>query len=108
MARALIKESKIIVLDEATAATDVESDSNIQHMIQALSGVSLISIAHRLDTVCFYDKVLVMKDGQVAELDTPLTLFDDEHSIFRSMCDQASLTRERIVKIREEAESHSR
>lgn len=85
LARALIKHSKIMILDEATAATDLESDSTIQQMIQSLAGCSLLSIAHRLDTIAFYDRVLVMSDGKVAEYDTPLALFDKENSIFRSM-----------------------
>jgi ATP-binding cassette subfamily C (CFTR/MRP) protein 1 len=50
--------------------------------------------------LAFYDRILVMDSGVVAEFDTPLTLFDREDSIFRSLCNEASLTREDIVRIR--------
>ena len=48
----------------------------------------------------YYDRILVMDAGRVAEFDAPLTLFDDEGSIFRSLCDEAGLTRQDIVRIR--------
>jgi ATP-binding cassette subfamily C (CFTR/MRP) protein 1 len=48
----------------------------------------------------FYDRILVMDSGVVAEFDTPLNLFDQEDSIFRSLCNEASLTRDDIVRIR--------
>ncbi len=51
-------------------------------------------------TQAFYDRILVMDAGFIAELDTPLALFDKEGSIFRGMCDAANLTREQIVRIR--------
>lgn len=55
----------------------------------------------------YYDRVLVMDSGKVAEFDTPLALFDKENSIFRSLCDEASLTRQDIVKIRQGAEAQA-
>jgi ATP-binding cassette, subfamily C (CFTR/MRP), member 1 len=48
----------------------------------------------------YYDRVLVMDAGRVAEFDTPLNLFDRSDSIFRSLCDEANLSRQDIVKIR--------
>ena len=48
----------------------------------------------------YYDRVLVMDAGRVAEFDTPLNLFDRSDSIFRSLCDEANLSREDIIKIR--------
>ena len=48
----------------------------------------------------YYDRVLVMDGGRVAEFDTPLNLFDREDSIFRSLCNEAGLTRQDIVRIR--------
>ena len=51
----------------------------------------------------FYDRILVMSTGRVAEFDTPLALFDKEESIFRSLCDEAGLTRTDIIRIREGA-----
>ncbi|KDQ09674.1 hypothetical protein BOTBODRAFT_137615 [Botryobasidium botryosum FD-172 SS1] len=104
LCRALVKNSQIIVLDEATASVDVQTDSQIQKMIQQdFKDKTVICIAHRLNTIVFYDRILVMDAGKVAEFDTPLALFDREGSIFREMCDKASLTRDDIVKIRENA-----
>jgi len=106
LCRVLIKNSQIIVLDEATASVDVETDSEIQRMIQQdFKSKTLLCIAHRLNTVVFYDRVLVMDAGQLAEFDTPLALFDRPDSIFRAMCDKASLSREDIVRIRSNAEA---
>jgi ABC-type multidrug transport system fused ATPase/permease subunit len=104
LCRALIKNAKVIVLDEATASVDVETDSKIQTMIQEdFKDKTLLCIAHRLNTIVFYDRILVMDQGQVAEFDTPLALFDRPDSIFRAMCDKASLSREDIVRIRSHA-----
>ncbi|KZW02973.1 cadmium ion transporter [Exidia glandulosa HHB12029] len=101
LCRALVKvDSKVLVLDEATSSVDVATDSTIQMMIQQdFKDKTLLCIAHRLNTIVYYDKVLVMNEGVVAEYDTPLTLYDRE-GIFRSMCDQASLSREDIIRIR--------
>jgi ATP-binding cassette, subfamily C (CFTR/MRP), member 1 len=49
----------------------------------------------------YYDRILVLDKGQVAEFDTPLNLYDREGSIFRSLCGEASLSRQDIVRIRE-------
>ncbi|KAI0700340.1 ATP-dependent bile acid permease [Cytidiella melzeri] len=102
LCRALIKNSKITVLDEATSSVDAETDAKLQRIIQTqfASSSTLLCIAHRLNTISFYDRVLVMDNGQVAEFDTPLRLFDNERSIFRSLCNEASLTRRDIVRIR--------
>ncbi|CEH19248.1 Multidrug resistance-associated protein/mitoxantrone resistance protein, ABC superfamily [Ceraceosorus bombacis] len=105
LARALVKDSRIIVLDEATASVDAEADANVQHMIHTLRKRTLLIIAHRLHTVAAVDRILVMKDGQAVEFDDPLTLFDRQESTFRDMCDQASLTRGMIMEVRAAAAS---
>ncbi|KZW02976.1 multidrug resistance-associated ABC transporter [Exidia glandulosa HHB12029] len=101
LCRALVRtESKILVLDEATSSVDVATDATIQMMIQQdFRSKTLLCIAHRLNTIVYYDRVLVMDHGEVAEYDTPLNLFD-AGGIFRSLCEQASLTRDDIVRIR--------
>jgi len=96
----LVKNSRVIILDEATSSVDVETDASVQRAIQTeFATQSLLCIAHRLATIAFYDRVLVMDKGLVAEFDEPLVLFDNE-GMFRSMCDQAGLTRNDIVRIR--------
>ncbi|KAG7095244.1 hypothetical protein E1B28_006018 [Marasmius oreades] len=101
LCRALVKGSRIIILDEATSNVDVETDSKIQKTIQVEFATStLICIAHRLNTIAYYDRILVMDSGEVAEFDTVLNLFDREDSIFRSLCNEANLQRSDIVRIR--------
>jgi len=103
LCRALVKNSRIIVLDEATSQVDVETDSKIQRTIQMeFASSTLLCIAHRLNTVAYYDRVIVMDGGKVAEFDTVLNLFDKADSIFRSLCDEANLQRADIMRIRAE------
>lgn len=67
LARALVKNTKILVLDEATASVDLETDAKIQETIrQEFRDRTLLCIAHRLQTILAYDRILVMSDGQVA------------------------------------------
>ncbi|EMD36548.1 hypothetical protein CERSUDRAFT_115579 [Gelatoporia subvermispora B] len=101
LCRALVKNSRIIVLDEATSNVDVETDAKVQKTIQTeFASSTLMCIAHRLNTIVYYDRVIVMDAGQVAEFDTPLNLFDREDSIFRTLCNEAGLTRQDILRIR--------
>ncbi|RPD56133.1 multidrug resistance-associated ABC transporter [Lentinus tigrinus ALCF2SS1-7] len=101
LCRALVKNSRIIVLDEATSNVDVETDSKVQRTIQTeFASSTLLCVAHRLNTIVYYDRILVMDAGKVAEFDTPLNLYDKEDSIFRSLCNEANLSRQDIVKIR--------
>jgi len=99
LARALVKDSQIVVLDEATASVDLDTDGMIQKTIQTeFSGKTLVCIAHRLRTILSYDRILVMDNGEVAEFDTPINLFDREDGIFRGMCNRSSISRTDIEK----------
>ncbi|KAL7417822.1 ABC protein [Mrakia frigida] len=97
LARALVKDSKVIVLDEATASVDLETDSKIQTTItREFKDKTLLCIAHRLRTILSYDRILVLDAGRIAEFDTPLNLFSQEAGVFRSMCEKSRISREDI------------
>ncbi|KAI0332194.1 multidrug resistance-associated ABC transporter [Cubamyces sp. BRFM 1775] len=87
MARALLRRSAIIILDEATSSIDFATDAKIQATIREEFGDSLLlTVAHRLRTVIDYDRLIVLDKGELAEFDTPLNLIQKEGSIFRNMC----------------------
>ena len=90
--RALLRKTKVLVLDEATAAVDLETDDLIQATLrEAFKDCTVLTIAHRLSTIMDYDKVIVMKQGQVAEYEEPKVLLSDPSTIFYSMCSDANL-----------------
>ena len=94
LARALVRGSQIIVCDEATSSVDMETDQKIQRTIQTgFKGKTLLCIAHRLKTIINYDRICVMEQGTIAELDRPLTLWEDG-GVFRGMCDKSGIRRE--------------
>ncbi|XP_054163879.1 multidrug resistance-associated protein 1-like [Oppia nitens] len=92
LARALLRRTKILVLDEATAAIDMETDDLIQETIRKeFESSTIVTIAHRLNTIIDYDRVLVMDKGSVAEFDSPNNLLANTSSIFYSMAKEANL-----------------
>ncbi|KAJ4455063.1 Multidrug resistance-associated protein [Paratrimastix pyriformis] len=78
LGRALLHSSKVVVMDEATASVDVETDAAIQRTIrECFADRTVIIIAHRINTVVGCDRVMVMDQGQVVEFDRPQTLIDN-------------------------------
>ena len=98
LARALVRGSQIIVCDEATSSVDFETDQKIQRtIVEGFKGKTLLCIAHRLKTIIGYDRICVMDSGRIAELDTPLSLYQ-AGGIFRGMCDRSGIRREDFVE----------
>lgn len=95
LARALLRKTKILILDEATAAVDMETDSLIQRTIkQSFNDCTILTIAHRLNTVLDSDRILVLDDGRIAEFDSPANLLANVNSIFYSMVQSSGLLTE--------------
>ncbi|CCK71890.1 ATP-binding cassette glutathione S-conjugate transporter YCF1 KNAG_0I00990 [Huiozyma naganishii CBS 8797] len=92
LARALLVPSKILILDEATAAVDVETDQVIQETIRsAFRDRTILTIAHRINTIMDSDRIVVLDGGRVTEFDTPTNLLRNEGSQFHSLCQEAGL-----------------
>ena len=89
LARALLKKPRVLMMDEATASIDYATDAKIQETLRELHDSTIITIAHRLQTIIDYDKVLVLDHGRVVEFDHPWTLINREDGLFRSMCDNS-------------------
>uniref|UniRef100_A0A4X2M7C2 ABC-type glutathione-S-conjugate transporter n=1 Tax=Vombatus ursinus TaxID=29139 RepID=A0A4X2M7C2_VOMUR len=91
LARALLRKSRILVLDEATAAIDLETDGLIQATIRSqFEGCTVLTIAHRLNTIMDYTRVLVLDKGTIAEFDSPTNLIM-ARGIFYGMAKDAGL-----------------
>ncbi|KAH9747885.1 ABC transporter C family member 2 [Citrus sinensis] len=86
LSRALLRRSKILVLDEATAAVDVRTDALIQKTIrEEFKSCTMLIIAHRLNTIIDCDRILLLDSGRVLEYDTPEELLSNEGSSFSKM-----------------------
>lgn len=87
LARSLLKSPKVLLLDEATASIDYESDAQIQKTIrEEFAQTTILTIAHRLRSIADYDKILVMDAGKAVEYDHPHILLQNKESVFYSMC----------------------
>jgi len=92
LARALLRKSKILILDEATAACDIETDRLIQETIrEKFSHCTIITIAHRLHTVMDYDRIMVLDQGSLIESGKPQDLLDKNDSVFFSLAKEAGI-----------------
>lgn len=99
LARALLRRSKVLVLDEATAAVDVGTDAVIQKTIrEEFKSCTMLVIAHRINTIIDCDRILVLDAGQVVEMDTPKQLLLNEYSMFSGMVQSTGLANAQYLK----------
>ncbi|KAG1674186.1 ABC transporter C family member 3 [Nymphon striatum] len=92
LARALLRKTKILVLDEATAAIDLETDDLIQETIRKeFKDCTILTIAHRLNTIMDSTRIIVLDKGVISEFDTPENLLQDKKTIFFGMAKDAGL-----------------
>jgi len=107
MARALLRQSSIIILDEATSSIDYATDAKIQKTIrEEFNNSLLLTVAHRLRTVIDYDRLIVLENGRIVEFDTPYNLIHKEGSIFRDMCIHSGHFQELQKAVDKAAETH--
>ncbi|TCD68253.1 hypothetical protein EIP91_011219 [Steccherinum ochraceum] len=91
LARAMVRRSKLLILDEATSAIDYETDNAIQESLRTGldKDVTLLTIAHRLQTVMDADKIMVLDAGRLVEFGTPRELLKNEHGVLRALVDES-------------------
>uniref|UniRef100_A0A8H8CHL8 P-loop containing nucleoside triphosphate hydrolase protein n=1 Tax=Psilocybe cubensis TaxID=181762 RepID=A0A8H8CHL8_PSICU len=102
LARAIVRNSKLLILDEATSAIDHKTDLIIQSSLRNQLGadVTVLTVAHRLRTIMDADKILVLDSGKMVEFDSPRTLLGLEGGYFKSLVDESD-DRESLYKIAE-------
>jgi len=101
LARALLRRSKILVLDEATSSVDPNTDEQVQDTIRrefVEKGVSVITVAHRLDTVLGSDKIAVLGDGELIEYGNPTSLLQNPTGHLRKLVDADAENKRKAVK----------
>ena len=87
LARALIRGARVLIMDEATANVDPATDEKIQAVIRReLSSATVLTVAHRLGTIIYYDLVMVLDKGKVVEMAPPAQLLADPSTTFYGMC----------------------
>ena len=92
LSRALLRKTKVLILDEATAAVDLETDDLIQKTIRTeFKDCTVLTIAHRLNTIMDSNRVVVLDKGEIREFDTPANLLANKSTIFYGMCKDAGL-----------------
>ena len=92
LARALLRKTKILILDEATASVDLDTDDLIQATIrEEFSDCTVLTIAHRLNTILDSDRIMVLREGRIIEFDTPNILMANTESHFYKMAKDAGL-----------------
>jgi len=99
IARSLLRKPKILVMDEATASIDNETDATIQRMIREnFQDATVLTIAHRLNTIMDSDRILVLDDGNIAELDTPENLLAKESGHFKAMVEKSKAAHSDVIE----------
>ena len=90
--RAILRKSKIIIMDEATASIDYKTEEIIQKAVsEILNDSTFITIAHRIKTILNYDRILTLDNGKIVDFDTPKNLLNDKKSLFYELYSKSNL-----------------
>ncbi|KAJ3326639.1 hypothetical protein HDU76_012757 [Blyttiomyces sp. JEL0837] len=99
LARAMLRDAAVVILDEATASVDLATDDFIQKAIRKdFKNKTVLTIAHRLNTIIDNDKILVLDHGKIAEYDSPAELLKKENGVFLSMIDETGEANAAMLK----------
>ncbi|CAG9839260.1 unnamed protein product [Diabrotica balteata] len=99
LARAIVRNNKILVMDEATANVDMQTDTLIQETIrERFKDCTVITIAHRLNTIMDSDRILVMDAGEMMEFDHAFKLLENSKGYFSKMVDETGLTMKQTLR----------
>lgn len=91
IARALLRKPRVLVLDEATASVDHDTDVLIQQMVrEQFKDATVLTVAHRLDTIADSDRILVLSDGEVVEFDAPAELLRKPDGVYKGMVEASA------------------
>ena len=90
--RAILRKSRIIIMDEATASIDYKTEEIIQKAInEILNESTVITIAHRIKTILNYDKILALDNGEIVDFDTPKNLLEKKKGVFYELYNKSTL-----------------
>jgi len=100
LARAIVRGSKLLILDEATSAIDYKTDTVIQSSLrnELPRDTTLLTVAHRLQTIMDADKIMVLDAGRIVEFDTPKELLKNKNGMLRALVDESG-DREALYKM---------
>jgi ABC-type multidrug transport system fused ATPase/permease subunit len=108
LARAMLNPSRILLLDEATAALDSDTNAAVQQVLQDhFSHRTIFTIAHRLDTIIDSDRILVVNAGVVAEYDRPDRLLENPDSLFYELCQNTGKAQFEVLAAKARAHHHA-
>ena len=100
MGRALLRNSRVLMMDEATASVDMDSDALIQRTVrEAFASCTTLTIAHRLNTIMDSDKVAFLDDGRLTEFGEPSDLLQDEQGSFTKLVEQSGKKNSKFLKV---------
>ncbi|KAL2918081.1 hypothetical protein HK105_202495 [Polyrhizophydium stewartii] len=99
LCKAILAKPKVLIMDEATASVDAEADKRIQESIETqFAATTVLSIAHRLNTIAAFDRVLVLDGGRIAEFDAPHVLLGRAGSVFGEMVDATGAANAAVIR----------
>ena len=92
IARAMLRKSKIVLMDEATSSIDYKTETLIQQSInKVLNSSTVVTIAHRIKTIINYDRILVLANGEIVEYDTPKNLLQNTSGLFSELYRESAI-----------------